>query len=106
MKIKRQSINFSLSYLTIIPLIAIILFFVNKRENASIKYDICHNLKEKIFTLDKNIYIAPNSVFNDVDLNFLNKNFDLDLNGCGGDLIKYAEKLQIKYFRTFSLMVL
>ncbi|WP_405377749.1 hypothetical protein [Nonlabens sp. Asnod3-A02] len=102
MKIKRQSINSSLGYLTIIPLIAIILFIVNKKENTSIKYDVCHNLKKKIFTLDKSIYITPNSVFNDVDLNFLKENLNLNLNDCGGDLIKYSS--DIKHLKKLKLI--
>ncbi len=93
MKIKRESINSSLSYFIIIPLIVIVLLIVNKKENTAIKYDVCHNLKEEIFTLDKKLYITSDSVFNHLDLNLIKQKIDLKPSGCGGDLITYSSDI-------------
>ena len=68
MKTKRQSINSSLSYLILLALVIIVFLIVNKKENTSIKYNVCHNLKEKIFILDKSMYIAKDYLFNHINL--------------------------------------
>ena len=99
MKTKRQSTNSSLSYLILIALVIIVFLLVNKKENTSIQYNVCHNLKEKIFTLDKSTYIAKDSLFNHINLDYFKKKYEL--NGCGGNLIKYSS--DIKHLKKLRL---